>query len=407
MKVLITLRHPGPLQAIVAILPELRNTFSEVMLVITDVALEIAQSRFEKQIEGLAIYYFDRDQWKKTIVGGAKKIFQSGITEFDDIAEKGFRQMVNDIKEIIEKENPDIILRTTPAMKYGVDEAVCRAAAEEDIMDRMRCYQEIYGCGIDLKELKTPVGVVDVKAAKKLRDQGISSFVIGWMNQAVFEKYDSYETVRTRTRAQLGLRDTDRAILYCTVASGNSQSELGHFWHFLEQMLSSCARAYICFHPRNTDEYQKQFLNLAKVAGVKISVTNHLSMEQRLAFSDFIISAGSAINLDLLQYQLLSGVKQLKTLSIYTRDKETRSVLHTAFGIEIPPYMEMGMGSLILDGTEYITQIDHISDVVKKQLYEDAKEMFGIPLTKVKERFLMYLFDNMKLGKIDENIYNC
>lgn len=395
MKLLITLRHPGPLQAIAAILPELRNSFPEVIFVITDAALEIAQNRFGKQIEGLSVYYYDSGRWKKKAVTQDKRILQSGITEFEGIEEKGFRQMINDMKVILEKENPDIVLRTTPAMKYGVDEAVGRAAAEQNILSRMRCYQEIYDCGIDLTEMKTPIGVVDLKAAKRLRHQGIDSFVVGWMNQMIFETYDSYELVRTRTRARLGLEDVDRAIVYCMVASGNFQSESNHFRHFLEQIGLVCVRVFVRFHPRNSDEYRHHFLNMAKAARVEIAMTDQLSMEQILAFPDFIISAGSTMNLDSLQYQMVSGVEQLKTLSIYTRDKETKAVLHTALGVETQPYMEEGMGSLILDGAGYVNQIASISDEEKKQLYEEAKEMYGIPLTKVKERFLLYLLDNI------------
>lgn len=398
MILLITLRHPGPLQAIASILPTLRTTFLNVVLVITDFALECAQNRFVKQIEGLSVYYYNCGRWKKTTVTHDTRIIQSGITEFERIEEKGFGQMIKDIEAILKKENPDIILRTTPAMKYGVDEAVGRAAAELDISSRMRCYQEIYDCGIDLGEMKTPVGVVDCKAAKRLQLQGIDSFVVGWMNQAVFETFGSYDLVRIQIRGRLGLDDKDQVILYCMVASGDVQSEMEHFRHFLKQIKSTCVRAYIRFHPRNSNEYRQNLLNMAEAEGAVIEVADYLSMEQVLAFPDYIVSAGSAMNLDALQYQILSGSIELKTLSIYTIDRETKAILYNIFGMETQPYMEEGMGSLILDGIGYIERITSVSEQERKQLYKEVNEMFCMPLAKVKERFLLYLLDKARLG---------
>lgn len=396
MVVLITLRHPGPLQAIAAMLPTLKDASINVVLICTDSALECAQNRLEKQIEGLMVYYF-RGCWIKSIITSKNRLTQSGLTEFKRVEEKGFVHMVNDMKFILQKEEPDVILRTTPAMNYGVDEAVSRAASELEMMDRMRCYQEIYDCGMDLGEMKNPVAVVDRKAAERLKRHGIDSFVVGWMNRAIFEAYDPYGLVRAWTRAKLGLNDMDQAILYCTVASGNNEAEFTHFRHFLEQVSSVNVRAYIRFHPRNSDGYRHDFLKMVKAISTEIEVVDCLSVEQSLAFPDYVISAGSAMNLDVLQYQIVSGIATLNTLSIYIKDKETKAILYTALGVQTQPYMEEGMGSLILDGDGYLTRVANVSEKERRQLYDEANEMFGLPSAKVKERFLIYLLNKTEL----------
>lgn len=372
-KILITLRHPGPTHAIAAVMPEIEKIFHSIVLVLSDTAIEIMGKQYRNLLSNKKVYLVDID---------------GRISKISDPYSKDFLDLISKIEKIIEAEKPNRILRTTPASGYGVDEAVTRAANRIGYGKRVRCYQEIYDCGKDLNLLKTPVGVVDIKAAQILKQKGIHSRVIGWLNQGVFQDVITYSEARETTRQQLQIARKEEVILYCTVASGNDEAEQKHFYQFIAG--SEGRRVFVKFHPRNTESYKVRFFS-KKYSNVEI--INGLSIESVLSFADYIVSPGSAINLDCLQYQIVSGLQSLKTISVYTDDKYTKAILKNVFGYEHQPYIQQKMGSIIMGSINNAGKQLCITEALRKEHFQEACEMFGIPFHEALDNFIQYIVE--------------
>lgn len=386
MKILITLRHPGPTQAIMAILPELEKDGHEIQLVLTDVALVVAGERYQKILQGKSIYFFRENTWVKKS-GMLTGMTQKGKTEFEEEYDIRYLELVEDMKRLIQIEMPDVILRTTPVSGYGVDEAITRAANELGVGGKIRCYQEIYDCGMDLEKVEAPIGVVDKKAAERLSRKGIEAVVIGWMNQTLFLSYISFEKARKKGRKALNIVDEERTFLYCAVASGNEQAELDHFRCFIHAIKKG--RVFIKFHPRNSEQYQQKFMELDKEH--KVFKIQGMEIECVLAVSDYLISPGSTVNLDCLQYQIISGMKMLKTISIYINDQHSKDIIASVFGCDVQPYMENGMGSIIMNSFKELNNLEDDIEQKKLELYEEAVALFGTDIFEGKQRFIHYI----------------
>lgn len=385
MKILVTLRHPGPVAAIMEIVRELQNKGIEVILILSDSALQIVQKMYLKYVDGIAFYYFDND-WTKDTLSNVERI-QVGCTEFESMDSKEFMSFKEKLAEIINMEKPDIILRTTTALKYGVDEAITSAANEMGLGKKIRCYQEIYDCGMDLEQIEGPIAVVDEIAKERLSKRNVKSVPIGWMNQVSFSQYGDFESVRELIRQEMQISSDEFVVLYCCTASGNDKAEENHFENVVKHLGNK--KIYVKFHPRNSEQYRKRIMHISQKYGVEEA--GDLKMEEALSFADVIISPGSVINLDCLQYQIVSGIKEIKTYSVFVNDDNVKRIMNDVFGTESQPYMETNMGSVSLDSFDELESLEEIIRKQKSQLYSEAMKMFGTDLKKTKENFIKYI----------------
>lgn len=387
-RLLITLRHPGPTQVIASILSTLQKRYKKVAVVASDTALILIQERFNRYIHGIDLYYSRNGAWQILSENCLDRVPVRGDNlEFESQYDEGYKNLVFSFSKLLKEYNPDIVLRTTPAMKWGIDEALVEACKKSGINCSYRCYQEYYGCGINLESFPYAVATIDKYAQALLREKEVKSIVTGWLNQTVFKEYRPYEEARAQTRAQLGLKEIDIAILYCTVASGNIDAELKHFYLFLQSVKSP--RIYIKFHPRNT-EYERRSYMVQAINKECICV-DMFSIDGVLAFPDFTVSVASAINLDMLEYQVMAQLPVLKCVSVFTKGILTESILLSAIGEKSIPISQSGMGSLIVDEYNYENIFNCSIEQQKVWLYECAKRIFDVSAEKSINRFLKYL----------------
>ena len=385
-KILITLRHPGPVAAVMEFVQTIDQKM-EIIFVLSDAALQLMQDRYHKILKRHSFYYFQNEWLKETKTDIAKE--QRGKTEFNSMKEQGFCKLQQEMKQIILQESPDIILRTTPALKFGVDEAITSAANEIGSGKKIRCYQEIYDCGMDLEQIKVPIAVVDEIAKMRLQKRKVEAIPIGWMNQSSFQGYPNYCLVREQIRNKLGISEQETVIIYCTVASGNDKAEKKHFQGVAKH--KGNRRMYLKFHPRNAEVYKREMLKIANQYGV--AEAKNFEMEEVLAVADVIISSGSAIQFDCLQYQVISKIDVLKTNSVFVVDANTKEIMQTVFQCDIQPYMEEGMGSIILGSFAELENLEEKLQQEKIKVTREAYSIFHLEMDQVKENFLKYLFE--------------
>ena len=388
-KILITLRHPGPTQAIIGLVPLLKKRVEKVGLIVSDCALQELQNRYINILEDIEIYYCRKNKWILVKQENLRDDLRGDNLEFNSNIEMGYVKLVDSLVKFISVYKADIILRTTPMFKWGVDEAIIEASKVLGIEEKCRCYQECFDCGNDLYSFPNAIATVNEQAKSILESKGIPAVVVGWLNKNIFLSYRPYNIARKDTRIQLGIRDKEQAILYCTVASGNIDAELNHFISFIKSMNSIInKRLFIKFHPRNTDAEKQSYI---KISNNEIKCVDTLPMDGILSFADFLISPSSAINFDLLEYQVLNNEKKLRTLSIYTRGRFTESIISSSATKCIELDLKEMMGSLIVSETDYSDLFDDCIEAKRIQLCADACKTFGVSINESKNSFLKYL----------------
>jgi hypothetical protein len=185
----------------------------------------------------------------------------------------------------------------------------------------------------------------------------------------------------------LGLNEKDSAVLYCSVASGNINAEIEHFRLFLQAANSQ--RVYIKFHPRNQPRERSRYW--AQAGDRAVFCVDSFSVDGVLAFTDFMVSAASAINLDMLEYQVMARLSQLHGVSVFTKGLATESILISALGEKSVPIAQPGMGSFIVDEESYDHIFESTTNRQKAWLYDCAKRIFDDSADKSIQRFLNYL----------------
>ena len=383
-RILITLRHPGPVQSIAAVLPYLVKHY-EVMIIATDTGLSTLIMRFGDQIEGIKVFYLCQNQWK-IFSKRCEDWKNADILEFEYEVLK-FDLLRDKLVELIQAVRPDVVLRTTPAIKIGIDEIIVEVCSRISSDIRCLCYQEDYGCGIDLERMQNPIAVVDIHAQQMLKRASINSVVVGCLGQSIYKKYKPYCVARSLARGKLGIRDDECVVLYSIGASRSFELELEHFTTMLNRM--NTHKVYYKFHPRNTDAQRKMIQDVSKERAIMLP--EFFPYEETISFPDFILSIASALNQDSLQYQIECNEVELHTISVYTKGKISSAVLLSTLGVSELPHLQEGMGSIIINEEDISDNTFERMNVCLDRLFSEVKQRFGIPENERLDNLINYI----------------
>ena len=366
---LITLRHPGPVQAIAPVLPILVQQ-CEVFVLATDSAARLLFNRYVEYTAKCRIYCRVNHRW---VAAHEELLPFLDISEFDTQTDSGYLWLVRSLGEFITQIRPDIILRTTPAVRWGIDEAIT------DLQDtfgpgcRLLCYQEYYGCGRGLKTFRGTILTLDEDAVQICREQNIISTPVGWLSRLNNKRFPPYLVSRQNVRRQFKLGEEDRALLYCMTASGCFDSEYEIFSAFLRHTKDQ--KLFVKFHPRTSEAEKDRYLALLRQK--KFQSVDSLPYEELLSFPDFIISTASAMNIDSLSYQISCGMEAFQTVSIYTTGNHTKGILSATTGRDSSPPGLAGRGSLIVHESFDSFTFEKPSFCTRKTLREEAERILG------------------------------
>ena len=378
---LITLRHPGPAHAMSAVIPEL-SRYYRIVIAAGNSGLQYLLERAKNVLALAKVFYLWNGEWRRCM-GGAE--LPSDQTEFESPDEANFEHLKDKLAELMVRESVDRVLRTTPTLKWGLDEAAADACRRTGKKIECRCYQEDYGCGNGLEQLTQPIAVVDAAAGLLLQKRAIKYIVVGWLSQSMFQAYRPYYATRNDTRNQLGLETRDCAVLYCMGASGAFEHECEHFRLFLDAIRGE--QAFYRFHPRNTPIERERLGQMACRKAQELPAG--IPYEGALSFSDYLISAASAMNQDALQYQIESEEQVLQTISIYTKGFFTAQILMAATGERSLPHTCPGMGSKLVN--EHSLMDFRVTDRERAEYYRESAARFGMPAQERMERFVKYI----------------
>ncbi len=360
-KLLITLRHPGPCQNVFAVLDKLTEHF-EVSLILTDAAINCAM---EAGVwKGKVTIYIPI--WKGESLSfseGLQKKEKSPRMEFADDETEQYEVLYRALYQIVDMINPDVVLRTTPVFLWGVDELIPTVLKEQNKLERLRCYQECYCAGKALTENENKIArigceslaVVDVCAAR--HSVVPRTTVVGYLNVNHLTKGD-YVQNRKRARDKMAITDSDNAFLYVASSIYDLKTELFHFKVFL-----NCARKYedeikifLKFHPRHNTESKEMYRLAVLESGCQIYIIEDMEYKGLLAFSDCMISLGSSVNIDAVNY-LSFNIGMMKDppsfVSVYPYGKDVARVMKKIYNTDFyPPYDKNGC-HIIVDENNY------------------------------------------------------
>lgn len=382
-KLFITLRHPGPAQAIMAILPDLCTRYY-VAIVASDVALTMISKYIQNPLDNLQVYGSINGDWNCVQCHNMNDNWDT--LQFSSSSEPGYIDLIHRLAKLIKQYRPNIALRTTPASLWGVDEALAEACFLAGVHCQCRCYQEWYHCGQGLEQFPDEIAVTDKIAVELLNQDGIKARPVGWINALLFRNQRPYAQMRKDSRTQLGLNDEEIAILYCASTCEDIAAELSHFASFAT--LAFGAKLFIRFHPRTSIEEREAYLQEA--AGIPITV-DELPLEASIAFADYLVSVGSAINMDSLQYQIISGEENLSTVSVYTSGPSTNRIRKSATGNHEMPLATVGNGSLIIPEHDLSLLAVRLEEQHRKKLFEETSRLLGGCSNTIVQSFVDYL----------------
>lgn len=383
-KILITVRDPGPLQAVATIVNKLKEK-NCVFVLASGIAEKLIVKDYQEQFLGVHLLL------ESTVLG--KNVFteknKEGVpffhTTFKSQIEEGYSLLVRSLEKLLTQIMPDKILRTTPAYGYGIDEAIIDAAERIGILKCCYCYQESYFVGNDLFKLTNPVATVDDHARNFLISKNISSTDVGWLNCGRFLSFRHYNEARALARAKLNLNENNIAILYCTTATGNTKAEISHFKCFLSCVTTE--RIYIKFHPRTKNEERKKYIECAEIK--HFSVVDDLAFEECISFADFIVSSASMINIDCILYQIFSKVSSFQTISVFTKGEKTEEVIKSVFQGNSNDFLPCA-GSVLTCENNYDI-LNNQTDKLCTELYNQAEKYFLLDEKKIYKNFCVYM----------------
>lgn len=367
---LITLRHPGPADAVLPIIPMLDEIYN-VKLVVTDTAINILNERYNDYIGKYEIYYpglnFKNGFVKEFCVNHFK-------TQYEDDEVDEYEEFFYVFEKFIKQMKPNIVLRTTPAYGWGIDEILPRAIKRNFDKTKIFCYQECYGVGRALKSNEHPVAsfgsdnicTVDEGSVKFLKERDISSQSIGWLSHIKYKDLESYSLAKSKVRVHYNILEMERVFLYAVVKTGNILEEVEHFSAFLSTLkkvkeVHENITAYIKYHPRNTSEDVRAYEEAIKKIELNvIRIESDIPYAWILALPDVIYSVASNLNIDALAYQFFEAsftdieirLKRANCLySIYSYDDFTKKILVKATGEDMLPSHTDYSGHIIVDNT--------------------------------------------------------
>lgn len=353
----------------------------------TDSALPFMYERYQPERFSIDIYYRLNDKWRLSEHTLPQR---QDVSAFSSANENGFAVLISSMTNIIREISPDVILRTTPATHYGIDEAVAEAVKEAGTPCRMLCYQDYYGCGHALKNFNGTILTLDKEASHLLLRDGIRSIPIGWLSMLNYLQLPSYSTVREKTRCKLHAEPDQILLLYCMTASGDIDAESEIFSRFLSRNHENQKqRLFIKTHPRNSKAEIQRYLALLKNTSYETADT--LRYEEVLAFPDYIISPASAVNVDALSYQICNGLHELKTISVYTEGVYTCRLIQKATGYSSLAPGRRGNGSLIAEENFRGTVFNQPERDMQRRLFQEAKNFLGGNINEIIEAFMKHL----------------
>ncbi|GMQ55730.1 hypothetical protein AN1V17_01220 [Vallitalea sediminicola] len=377
-KLLVTIRHPGPADAILTIIPKLNEVFS-ITMIVTDCAIDILKQRFPRYLKEYTIYFPG-----KSIEGKFSKEIETSHfkTEFDSSEKNEYENFYKMVLELVDYINPDVALRTTPAYKWGIDEIIPRAMKEIGKYDNSFCFQEYYGVGKGMNNYENEVAIykaknlftVDRSSAKFLHKRGIEAISVGWISHIKFQKMELFQSLRKKSREKIGIKD-EKFIMYCVVNCGEIIQEVNHFEKLLiclEEISQNedNIKILIKFHPRNSKEEIKLYKKRAQKYNVQVvDVGISLDYYEILTLPDIIYSAASNMNIDLLAYQYAHEKYEdiaKHVMSVYSNDNFTKHIIHKATGNHIiPSHTDKGGHVLVND--------ENMKSVFKKLILDEDK----------------------------------
>lgn len=383
-KLLITLRHPGPTQAVFSVLPSLVEKY-DIYIAASNSGLEFIITRYSQYLHLIKLYFTQDKKWIKYSDENLLFVNADNLEyRLDD--EESIKWLTIHLAELINKCSIDIVLRTTPAINWGLDEVAADACEIALSRSKCICYQEDYACGNNLESMINPIAVVDECAGQLIEEKGLNYFKVGWLSQSLYSQGISYQEQRTLTRNQLQLTDVDTALLYVVGATGKFKEEVKIFQSFLR---IKGYKLFYKFHPRNTGIERKKIQEEAR--GKAIEFTGELGYEAALSFPDFIISVASAMNQDAIQYQIETGENKLSTVSMYTRGDVTNTIIFSVLGRTDLPQTESNRGSVLIAEMDMEKTNFELEEKKRIELFEEASKRFGVSASERVANILTYI----------------
>lgn len=366
-----SIRDVGPLMAIAHFLNNIKNY--RVFVLVTEPAATAVACNEVFINEDVQVLCYYRGEWISLKEYKKSYISNENACAFTTEFAKGYLELKESIYKLFQLLKPKKLLRTTPAYKWGVDEAVLCVAQELGVLNECYCYQETYMCGVELERMQNPIAVVDSVAYNYLTGKGISAIEVGWLSLGKLNDSQPYVEARVQARKKLGIDFCETAILYCVTASTDFSAELMHYNEFLNSI--GGISFFIKFHPRTLDNQKKLYLQLAKG---RCKPVDSLSYDEVLAFSDFLISSASMINFDCVMYQLLRGDRTFHTIPVYTVGPITAIIKR------MPTYNNEELilpmnGNLVIKENDY-RDLKFVNQKNARQLFLNAQHHYSIDI---------------------------
>lgn len=367
-KLMISLRHPGPCQNIFPVLDALCEKY-EVSVLISDSAISYAKS-WKGNLEKVLFYTVVLENGEYRFLNGFSHGYETACLEFRDDEMGQYNKLYKALYEFIEKENPDIVLRTTPVFYWGIDELLPKILTVQGKSERLRCYQECYCAGkalIDHENRVADTGckslaVVDECAAKYSTVSDTT--VVGYLSSNSFFASDFYEKRRSGRR-KLALCEQDKVFLYVASCIYDIEMELYHFRIFLNQAkcVQNQIKIYLKFHPRHSEIDRKQYMQLIHEIGCEVVILKEIDYEELLSFSDCMISLGSSVNIDAVNFVSFASSDDLKTspfVSVYPYGDSVKKVMKRIFLTENYPAYDEDSCHVIVPENSYQFVFDEV-----------------------------------------------
>lgn len=356
---LVTLRHPGPVDFVMAAIPKLSESLNIVILA-TDAAAYSLSQRYSEHLNQYTVRVIEICPRSDESVGHL-------ATQLSLDDHEGMNVLLAELKRVATQIAPDIVLRTTPSHSIGIDELLPVALRSTGYCGPILCLQDYYGIGLALKHDEHPVANVGVDAVATIDESarrmlearlGIRATVVGWVAHEEYLSGEPYRRVREEARDMLGLHD-EKLILYAGICSNlPEENDVKDFGQMIRAVsLLSKRRDKIKFgyklHPRVTKTEAELYDTIATQAAREIDLIdlrNFPSHRHYLAAPDLIVSAASAFNLEALAYgsvdRSANGNPDDATVSLYTTGAYAQAAMKQLTGISLLPTHEEHGGSL-------------------------------------------------------------
>jgi hypothetical protein len=369
---LVTLRHPGPLDFVIAAIPKLSASLHVVILA-TDSAARSLMERYAKHLyeQNVTIWL---DLWSpgvfRKVEPGEKirdlpSVATNSPTQLRLNDHDGMNRLLPELVRLSAEIQPDIVLRTTPSHSIGVDELMPVALRSTGYNGPILALQDYYGVGLALGDDEhriANVGVdaiatIDENASRMIQERlGIEATVVGWVAHETYLTGESHRKVRDEARAVLTLVD-EKLILYAGICSNlPDDNDVKDFVEVVRAVASlrkrqSKIRFGYKLHPRTGKEEAAKYHSFAAQAASEIGLIDlpaFPSQRHYLAVADLIVSPASAFILEALAFGSVDREKDPNqtTVSLYTTGAYAQTAMKQLTGYSLLPTHEEDGGSL-------------------------------------------------------------